>query len=69
MKHLLSISDLSKAEALQILDTAQELSRISDAPVKKLPTLRARQSSISFSKTPLVLEFHLKQQPSASRPM
>ena len=42
MKHLLSISDLRKAEALQILDTAQELSRISDAPVKKLPTLRGK---------------------------
>lgn len=40
MKHLLSISDLSKAEAIAILDTAQELSRTGE--VKKLPTLRGR---------------------------
>jgi aspartate carbamoyltransferase catalytic subunit len=42
MKHLLSINDLSKAEAISILDTAQELARISDGPMKKLPTLRGR---------------------------
>ena len=42
MKHLLSINDLSKAEAIAILDTAQELARVSDGPMKKLPTLRGR---------------------------
>lgn len=42
MKHLLSINDLSKVEAISILDTAQELARISDGPMKKLPTLRGR---------------------------
>lgn len=42
MKHLLSIADLKREEALQILDTAQELARISDGPMKKLPTLRGR---------------------------
>lgn len=42
MKHLLSISDLTKEEAIGILDTASELARISDAPMKKLPTLRGR---------------------------
>lgn len=42
MKHLLSISDLSKVEAISILDTATELSRISDGAIKKLPTLRGR---------------------------
>ncbi|MBU6352998.1 MAG: aspartate carbamoyltransferase catalytic subunit [Actinomycetales bacterium] len=41
-RHLLSISDLSKPDALQILDTAVELARIADAPIKKLPTLRGR---------------------------
>lgn len=41
-RHLLSISDLSKPGALQILDTAAELARIADAPIKKLPTLRGR---------------------------
>ncbi|MEI7696589.1 MAG: aspartate carbamoyltransferase catalytic subunit [Actinomycetes bacterium] len=42
MRHLLSISDLTKLEAISILDTATELSRISDGAVKKLPTLRGR---------------------------
>lgn len=42
MKHLLSISDLNKSEAISILDTATELARVSDGAVKKLPTLRGR---------------------------
>jgi aspartate carbamoyltransferase catalytic subunit len=42
MKHLLSINDLSESEAIAILDTATELTRVSDAPMKKLPTLRGR---------------------------
>jgi aspartate carbamoyltransferase catalytic subunit len=42
MKHLLSINDISKVEAISILDTAQELARVSDGPMKKLPTLRGR---------------------------
>ena len=42
ISHLLSISDLSKAEALNILDTAEELARVTETPVKKLPTLRGR---------------------------
>jgi aspartate carbamoyltransferase catalytic subunit len=39
---LLSINDLSKIDAISILDTAQELARVSDGPMKKLPTLRGR---------------------------
>ena len=42
MRHLLSITDLSKSEAISILDTANELARVSDGAVKKLPTLRGR---------------------------
>lgn len=42
MKHLLSAADLSREEAILILDTAAELARISDGPMKKLPTLRGR---------------------------
>jgi len=42
MKHLLSINDLSKADAISILDTAQELARVIDGPMKKLPTVRGR---------------------------
>ena len=41
-KHLLSINDLTAAEAIEILDTANELAKISDGPMKKLPTLRGR---------------------------
>lgn len=42
MRHLLSISELTKIQAISILDTASELARISDGTVKKLPTLRGR---------------------------
>lgn len=42
MRHLLSITDVSKAEAISILDTANELARVSEGAVKKLPTLRGR---------------------------
>jgi aspartate carbamoyltransferase catalytic subunit len=42
MRHLLSIEDLSKNDALEILDTAVELSRLSEGSVKKFPTLRGR---------------------------
>ena len=42
MRHLLSIADLSKVEATNMLDTAELLSRASDGPMKKLPTLRGR---------------------------
>jgi len=41
-QHLLSINDLTREDAILILDTAGELAKISDAPVKKLPTLRGR---------------------------
>jgi aspartate carbamoyltransferase catalytic subunit len=42
VRHLLSINDLTLAQSLAILDTAVEMARVSDAPVKKLPTLRGR---------------------------
>lgn len=42
MRHLLSASDLSYSETLKILDTAAEMARVLDGPVKKLPTLRGR---------------------------
>lgn len=41
-KHLLSINDLTGEEAFEILNTASELAKISDGPMKKLPTLRGR---------------------------
>lgn len=41
-RHLLSTTDLSRDDALLILDTAEEMVRVSDGPVKKLPTLRGR---------------------------
>jgi aspartate carbamoyltransferase catalytic subunit len=42
VKNLLSINDLSAAEAIEVLDTAAELAKLSDASVKKFPTLRGR---------------------------
>ncbi len=41
-RHLIAAADLSRDEALLILDTAEELARLSDRPIKKLPTLRGR---------------------------
>lgn len=41
-KHLLSAADLTKPEALLVLDTAAQLAQVADRPVKKLPTLRGR---------------------------
>jgi aspartate carbamoyltransferase catalytic subunit len=41
-RHLISAADLSREDALRVLDTADELARISDRPIKKLPTLRGR---------------------------
>ena len=41
-RHLISAADLSREDALLILDTADELARVSDRPIKKLPTLRGR---------------------------
>ena len=41
-RHLLSSADLDRDDALLVLDTAAELARVADRPVKKLPTLRGR---------------------------
>jgi aspartate carbamoyltransferase catalytic subunit len=41
-RHLLSAADLSRDDALLVLDTAEEMARVSDRAVKKLPTLRGR---------------------------
>jgi aspartate carbamoyltransferase catalytic subunit len=42
MKHLVSIRDLSKDAAKQLLQLAQELSQVNERSIKKLPTLRGR---------------------------
>jgi len=41
-RHLISAADLNRDDALAILDTAEELARVADRPIKKLPTLRGR---------------------------
>ena len=41
-RHLISAADLSRQDALLVLDTADELARVADRPIKKLPTLRGR---------------------------
>jgi aspartate carbamoyltransferase catalytic subunit len=41
-RHLLSASDLSRDDALLILDTAEEMAALSEREIKKLPTLRGR---------------------------
>jgi aspartate carbamoyltransferase catalytic subunit len=42
IRHLLSAADLGRDDALLVLDTAEELARLADRPIKKLPTLRGR---------------------------
>jgi aspartate carbamoyltransferase catalytic subunit len=42
IKHLLSMDQLSSDDITTILDTAQSLRRVTDRPIKKLPTLRGR---------------------------
>jgi aspartate carbamoyltransferase catalytic subunit len=42
LTHLLSAGDLSREEAVRILDTAEELLSVASRPIKKLPTLRGR---------------------------
>jgi aspartate carbamoyltransferase catalytic subunit len=41
-RHLLSAADLSRDDALLVLDTAEELAEVATRPIKKLPTLRGR---------------------------
>jgi len=41
-RHLISAADLTRGDALLILDTAEELAHLADRPIKKLPTLRGR---------------------------
>ncbi|MGI9209616.1 MAG: aspartate carbamoyltransferase, partial [Rhodococcus sp. (in: high G+C Gram-positive bacteria)] len=41
-RHLISAADLDRDDALLVLDTAEELSRVTDRAIKKLPTLRGR---------------------------
>lgn len=40
--HLLSATDLSHDDAILVLDTAEEMARVSEGAIKKLPTLRGR---------------------------
>ena len=42
MRHLLSTADLPKAQAIMLLDTAEDMAGVADREVKKLPTLRGR---------------------------
>ncbi len=41
-RHLLSMADLSPAEILLILDTAEAMKEIGTRPIKKVPTLRGK---------------------------
>lgn len=42
MKNLLSASDLTRAQAISILDLAHEMSDVNEREIKKLPTLRGK---------------------------
>jgi len=42
MRHLLSTQDLSREQAIEILDVAEDMAGVADREVKKLPTLRGK---------------------------
>ena len=42
MRHLLSTAELTRQQALAILDTAEDMADVSGREIKKLPTLRGR---------------------------
>ncbi len=42
MKHLISISDLSRDQAVSLLDNADQFSAVNDREVKKVPALRGK---------------------------
>lgn len=42
MKHLLSTRDLSRDEAIQLLDIAEDMAAVNEREVKKLPALRGK---------------------------
>ena len=42
MKHLLSTADLSRDEAIRILDVAEEMAEVNTREVRKLPALRGK---------------------------
>jgi aspartate carbamoyltransferase catalytic subunit len=42
MKHLLSAGDLTKDQAISLLDLAEDMSDVNDREIKKLPTLRGK---------------------------
>src|SRR3954462_416167 len=51
-RHLLSAADLGYDDALLVLDTSEELARLADRPVKKLPPLRGRTVVNAFLEDP-----------------
>jgi aspartate carbamoyltransferase catalytic subunit len=42
MRHLLSAGDLTREQAISILDLAEDMSDVNDREIKKLPTLRGK---------------------------
>ncbi len=42
MKHLLSTADLTREQAISLLDLAEDMADVADREVKKLPTLRGK---------------------------
>jgi len=42
MRHLLSTQDLSREQAIELLDVAEDMAGVADREVKKLPTLRGK---------------------------
>lgn len=48
MRHLLSTADLSRDEAIKILDTAEEMAATQERAIRKLPVLRGHTVATAF---------------------
>ena len=48
MRHLLGTDDMTHAEAIQILDTAETMAATQSRTIKKLPVLRGRTVATTF---------------------
>lgn len=68
MRHLISAADLTRDDAVLILDTAEEMARVADRPIKKLPTLRGRTVVNLFFEDSTRTRISFEAAPSASPP-
>ena len=63
MKHLISIRDLTKDSAVDLLDSAQRLSQVNQRTIKSLPALRGKTVVNLFYENSTRTRISLKSRP------